>query len=448
MPYIDTALSILTFLGVLIVLVLIHEVGHYVTARLAGVQVVEFGFGYPPRLFAIKRGGTEYSFNILPLGGFVKLVGEEDPTHPRSLARQPAWVRAIILAAGAVMNALLPVLLFTITAMVPQSSISGDVRILAVAPNSPAERAGLRPGDVVQKIAGETINRSAELSYLIQINLGNPLQFVVRRDGEAKTLSGIVPRFNPPQGQGATGIIIRTGDLTVQDVAAGSPAAAVGLRPGDSIIQVNGEPLTTARAPLAALAQETHGDTSRGLDFLVERNGKFQTVGGTLDKVPAAPGLAGIGLTMREANVRSVVLSKPFLEAVPYGVQRSVETLVLAKNTIVTWVSGTTAPQFAGPVGIAQMTGEVASLGGILALMELAALLSMNMAFFNILPIPMLDGGRLLFVVIEVVRGGKRISPQREGFVHMVGFAVLIAMIVVVTYFDIARLVRGESLLR
>ncbi|MEK7681575.1 MAG: site-2 protease family protein, partial [Chloroflexota bacterium] len=132
----------------------------------------------------------------------------------------------------------------------------------------------------------------------------------------------------------------------------------------------------------------------------------------------------------------------------PYGAQRSVETLVLAKNTIVTWVSGTTAPQFAGPVGIAQMTGEVASFGGILALMELAALLSMNMAFFNILPIPMLDGGRLLFVVIEVVRGGKRISPQRESFVHMVGFAVLIAMIVVVTYFDIARLVRGESLLR
>ncbi len=448
MPYIDTALSILTFLGVLIILVLVHEVGHYVTARLAGVQVVEFGFGYPPRLFAIKRGGTEYSFNILPLGGFVKLVGEEDPTHPRSLARQAAWKRAIILSAGAGMNALLPVLLFTFTAMVPQSSIAGDVRIMAVAPNSPAERAGIQPGDVVQKIAGETINRSAELSYLIQINLGNPLDFVVRRDGEVKTFNSIVPRFNPPQGQGATGVLVRTGDLVVQDVTPGSPAAAAGLRPGDAIIQMNGGPASSGSALVVAFQQEMSGNASHKLSFLIERNAKVQSVSGTVEPVSAASGLAGMGLTLREGSVRSVVLSKPVWEAVPYGVQRSVETLVLAKNTIITWFSGTTAPQFAGPVGIAQMTGEVATLGGILALMELAALLSMNMAFFNILPIPMLDGGRLLFVVIEVIRGGKRISPERESFVHLVGFAVLIAMIVVVTYFDIARLIRGESLLR
>ena len=447
MPYIDTAFSILTFLGVLIILVLVHEVGHYITARLSGVQVVEFGFGYPPRLFAVKRGGTEYSFNILPLGGFVKLVGEEDPTHPRSLARQAAWKRAIILSAGAGMNALLPVLLFTITAMIPQSSIAGDVRVMAVAPNSPAERAGIRPGDVVQKIAGETINRSAELSYLIQINLGNPLDFVVRRDGEVKTFQSIVPRFNPPQGQGATGVLVRTGDLVVQDVAPGSPASAAGLHPGDAIIQMNGAPASSGSALAAAFQQEMNGEASRRLTFLVERDGKVQSVSGPVEKV-AASGLAGMGLTLREGSVRSVVLSKPVWEAVPYGVQRSVETLVLAKNTIITWFSGTTAPQFAGPVGIAQMTGEVATLGGVLALMELAALLSMNMAFFNILPIPMLDGGRLLFVVIEVIRGGKRISPERESFVHLVGFAVLIAMIVVVTFFDIARLIRGESLLR
>ncbi len=447
MPYIDTAFSILTFLGVLIILVLVHEVGHYITARLSGVQVVEFGFGYPPRLFAVKRGGTEYSFNILPLGGFVKLVGEEDPTHPRSLARQAAWKRAIILSAGAGMNALLPVLLFTITAMIPQSSIAGDVRVMAVAPNSPAERAGIRPGDVVQKIAGETINRSAELSYLIQINLGNPLDFVVRRDGEVKTFQSIVPRFNPPQGQGATGVLVRTGDLVVQDVALGSPASAAGLHPGDAIIQMNGAPASSGSALAAAFQQEMNGEASRRLTFLVERDGKVQSVSGPVEKV-AASGLAGMGLTLREGSVRSVVLSKPVWEAVPYGVQRSVETLVLAKNTIITWFSGTTAPQFAGPVGIAQMTGEVATLGGVLALMELAALLSMNMAFFNILPIPMLDGGRLLFVVIEVIRGGKRISPERESFVHLVGFAVLIAMIVVVTFFDIARLIRGESLLR
>jgi regulator of sigma E protease len=134
--------------------------------------------------------------------------------------------------------------------------------------------------------------------------------------------------------------------------------------------------------------------------------------------------------------------------AVPKAFQKLGDVLVLAKNEIARWVMGASRVQLAGPVGIAQMTGEVAHAGGIVPLLEFIALLSINLTIMNILPLPALDGGRIFFVVIEWVRRGKRIPPEREGLVHMIGFALLIALAVVITYFDLLRIVRGESFLR
>jgi regulator of sigma E protease len=173
--------SLLPFLGVLVVLVVIHELGHFVTAKLAGVKVLEFGIGYPPRLFGFKFGETEYTLNILPLGGFVRLLGEEDPSDPRSLAAQPAPQRLVIMGAGSFMNFVLAIALFTVALMIPREVPVGRAVISQVIPGSPAEQAGLKAGDVILKIDGRDIDSVPEASYNIRLNLGENTPIVVRR---------------------------------------------------------------------------------------------------------------------------------------------------------------------------------------------------------------------------------------------------------------------------
>ncbi len=368
-------LAIVTFVPIIAFLIFIHELGHFITAKAYGVKVLEFGFGYPPRLFGVRRGETLYSINLLPLGGFVKMMGEEDPSHPRSLASRSIFKRFVVISAGAFMNIVLPIVIFSALFIVPQQTVVGLVQIQEVVPDSPAEAAGLRAGDTILRVDGHAIRNIADLILRINLRLGAESEWVVRKGG-AIPLQGtspefastevvrIVPRFNQPEGQGPTGIVIATVD-------------------------------------------------------------------GHLESV-----------------------SYPFWDAIPRGAIKVVETLVLTKNEISRWITGASAPQLAGPVGIAQLTGQVAqpqfegeaATSRVVRLLELGAFLSINLAIINIMPIPMLDGGRLFFIAIEWVRRGKRISPEKEGLVHMVGFALLITLIIIISYFDIARIVRGESL--
>ncbi|GAH79458.1 unnamed protein product, partial [marine sediment metagenome] len=141
-------ITTLIFLGVLAVLILAHELGHFATAKAFGVRVDEFGLGFPPRLISVRRGETRYSLNAIPLGGFTKMAGEEDPKVPRSLASKGVGTRLIVLSAGSIMNALLPILLFSIAFMVPHDVVTGEVLVEEVAPNSPAETAGIEAGDI------------------------------------------------------------------------------------------------------------------------------------------------------------------------------------------------------------------------------------------------------------------------------------------------------------
>ncbi|MSQ61528.1 MAG: RIP metalloprotease [Dehalococcoidia bacterium] len=347
--------SVIPFVIILIVLVVVHELGHFVTAKLAGVRVLEFGLGYPPRIWGRRIGETEYTINALPLGGFVKLVGEEDPSDPRSLAAQPRPIRLAILLAGVVMNLLLPVVLFAIAFMIPQDVSIGQAQVVAVDPGSPAAAAGIQSGDVIQRVDGREIRNTADLSRAIRLNLGQSTMFVVSRNGTVETLTA-TPRWAPPEGQGQVGIRI---------------------------------------APRYAF-------------------------------------------TEREWF--------PIWEALPEGVDATVETLQLARNEVISWFKGGSQPALSGPVGIAQATGEVVEQAGWLPLLEFGALLSINLAIINLLPLPMLDGGRIAFVILEILRGGRRISPQREGLVHLVGFAALISFVIFVSYFDILRVISGKSI--
>ena len=344
--------STLAFIVVIVVLVLAHEIGHFVTAKAKGVTVLEFGLFLPPRLFSIKRGETLYSINAIPLGGFVKMAGEEDPKAPGSLASKSIGTRLLVLSAGSIMNFLLPLLLFTTAFMVPHDTLIGKVVVEEVAPNSPAAIAGIKPGDTILSINNKPVNSSLDIHRYIELNLGREITLLVRHADATQETLKLIPRWRPPENQGAVGVLLRNSDATI------------------------------------------------------------------------------------------VRKSEPFWRAIPLAVGASIETFSLFKNGIVGMIIGAAPAEITGPVGIARMTGEVAQSGFSL-LLEFSAFLSINLGLINIFPLPGLDGGRIAFVLLEWLRRGKRVSPKAEGRVHLIGFILLMAFFLAVTYSDILRIISG-----
>jgi len=353
-------LTIVAFIGVIVVLIVAHELGHFITAKASGVKVEEFGIGFPPRLLSVRRGETLYSLNAIPLGGFVKMAGEEDPKVPRSLASKSIGTRLLVLSAGPLMNALLPILLFSIAFMIPHNLVTEPVVVKEVVPGSPAAMAGIESGDVILGINEKLVHNISDLQRYIYLNLGKEVNLLVKHGDSTTEDIQVTPRWKPPEEQGAIGIMI---DLEVAQL-----------------------------------------------------------------------------------NRTVVSYHEPFWKAIPLGASECIETFVLFKNGIISMIIGATPVELAGPVGIAQITGEVAK-AGISPLLEFAGFISINLAIINILPLPALDGGRIVFVLLEWVRRGKRVSPKTEGLVHFIGFAMLMALILLITYQDIIRIISGESLI-
>ncbi|MFC1873257.1 RIP metalloprotease [Chloroflexota bacterium] len=349
-------LTILIGLAVLSVLVLVHELGHFITAKACAVKVEEFGLGYPPRLLSKKRGETLYSLNLIPFGGFNRLAGEEDPEGPRSLASKSAGVRLLVISAGAIMNFILPIILLSVAFMVPHYTLTESILVYEVAPDSPAATVGIQVDDTILEINGTLLQNRNELSRYIHLNLGKKITLLIQHPDSTTKEVQFRPRWRPPEGQGATGVST-----------------------------INANPVISPE-------------------------------------------------------------SLPFWEAIPMGAKECVEALILSKNGLISMVIGAKPVAFTGPVGIVQLTGEVAK-AGISPLLEIAALLSIALGLTQLLPVPALDGGRIAFVLLEWVRRGKRISPQKEGLVHLIGFGILIVLLLVITYQDIFRIISGDSLL-
>lgn len=325
-------IELMVFAG-LVLLVLVHELGHFAAAKAFGMYVEEFGIGFPPRLLSKKCGETRYSLNLIPLGGFVKLHGELDGSSPRSFMRQPAWKRAIVLVAGVAMNFIAGSLIFS---AVLWMGVPPAVFISDVTPISPAARAGLMRGDIID---GWT-DPNAFMAY-VKKNRGKGISLSVVRNGVLEK-AYVVPRVNAPKGEGALGVSL---------------------------------------------------------------------VGGGAVSAGFWDGLKG-GFIMAYGTAWSVVTG--------------LAALVNEPEAIV------------GPIGIFRVAAGAGAIGFAYVL-QLLAVISLNLAVLNLLPIPALDGGRLLFLLIEKVRG-KQFSPKFESRAQGLSFALLIILIVAVTAKDVAGL--------
>lgn len=392
-------ITALVFLLILSVLVLIHEFGHFIVAKKLGIKVEEFGFGFPPRALKIKRGETVYSINWLPIGGFVKLYGEDEagsgklslPTKDkesktknkdleRAFFSRPIWQRALVIVAGVVMNSLLAVIIFYVFLYVSNfktelllitdhkfifvNQINKNVNekdaiVSIVAPNSPAEKIGIKPPSKILSINGKQINDREDLIKTINANKGKEINMTWQELKTEKVFSAkVTPRVSPPKYEGALGV--------------GFPPIA----------------FLNYDTPLQkAMSGITHPINLLSYNFDVM--GKL------------------IGISVKEKT------------AAPLG------------------------DSVSGPVGIFSLVGSIVKLPDakerILQILNLSGILSISLAFFNILPIPALDGGRFFFILIEAITR-KKVPAKFENYAHMIGMALLLGLIVLITFKDILRI--------
>ena len=393
---------ILAVIPVFGLLVFVHELGHFLTAKWAGIRVEEFGLGFPPNVVSVRkreRGGWEvmwfgrsrevdtsntqnpfsgtsgsksggsatvpqhtiYSLNLLPIGGFVRMPGEngdalddEGNYDPQSFAAKSAGKRIAVLCAGVVMNFLLGILLFTIA-----------------------------------------------------YSVGQP---------------------------------VATNDPVIGTVQSGSPAEAAGLRPDDRVLSVNGQPVKSFSqmhdVVTKALNADTHHSATVPVTLIVRHSNSSIPVSIVVNaRTHPAPDSGAMGVSGKVNLVKS-----PIWEAPIRGIQQTFDFIRTYLGLIGQMIVGAIQPQFSGPVGIARVTGDVAQTVpyyGWWPILSLTAILSLNLAIFNILPFPALDGGRVFLIVVEILRGGKRLKPEREGLINFVGLAVLLLLMVVVTVSDV-----------
>jgi regulator of sigma E protease len=432
----DILLTAVVFIGVLLSLVIFHELGHFTVAKLCGIKVLEFGVGIPPKAFGVWRGETEYTVNWLPLGGFVKMLGEENPDDARSFAAQSAWKRLAVLVAGPAMNAVLPIILLTIALMIPHQVTMTDVVVIYVVPDSPAESAGVQVGDIIRVAQGHDVINSSTVQGAIQTRLGADMTWIVERANRRIELSISDLRANPPPGQGATGTMLTNARVTVTGVTPGSTADALGLRAGDLFLRVRDSMVIDEGAAAAVVTSALKQSPGEPVQVEILRAGRYLE----LSFEPALGILSGYTVSVRP----EISQSNSLFEAVPAAFGQMGDILRAFRNEIGRMVSGAAGIELAGPLGIAQITGEAIE-AGLAPLVTWAALLSINLAIINILPLPALDGGRITFVLLELLRGGRRIAPEKERVVHLMGFGILMFAILLVTASDIKRLINGAS---
>jgi regulator of sigma E protease len=369
--------TVAAFIAILVVLVLVHELGHFLVAKRAGITVEEFGIGFPPRIASVMWRGTRYSVNWIPLGGFVRMLGEDGDVEVKRLReqgmneaevevamagafnRKPVWVRFVVLFAGVAMNFILAASLFAIAFSMPLQVGEGPLTVTEIQADSPAE-GRLQVGDVITGVDGRSFERSNDLTEYVRDHGGEEVELQVERDGEEIDVA-VIPRI-----------------VTAEERAQGIGPVGFGFDPARIVEQPS-----VVNGPLDAVARGTGAAWTLAV----------QIPGGLAD---AVGGLIGLNPE---------------------------------------------APDARGPIGIAQETGRVLEAPFVSQLF-FVGLLSINLAVLNVLPFPPLDGGRIAVVAVEAVRR-RKLPAEREALIYLTGFAVLIALVILISIQDIQRLITG-----
>ena len=434
-------ITLISFLFVLGVLIFVHELGHFLAARRHGVRVLTFSLGFGPKILKVTRGDTEYCVSAIPLGGYVKMAGEnpEDPRsgQPDEFLSKTKWQRFQILFAGPAMNIILAivVLAFVLSQGAEMFVYMDQPPVIgAVLPDSPAAQAGIRRGDQIQTVGGRAVRTWEDL--LIEISTrpnrdvgvtllrdGGPVSTTVRPVGEGKYEIGnigVLPDIHP----------------VVDSVIAGDIAEKAGFKSGDIVLAINGERVITSE-----LFKQMVGKTGeRDTRFTIQRGDQQLELRATpKDRGDGAK----VGLYI--SNPKKSFTPGP-LEAVRMSVEQNIKSSGLIFRTLAGLFTGATSVrQLQGPVGIAQLSGESAQ-EGFIALLSLMAMLSINLGILNLMPVPVLDGGHILIMALEGIARRDFSMAVKEKML-LAGFVVLMMLMVTVIYNDLTRISWLERLM-
>jgi regulator of sigma E protease len=435
------AVIIILFLVALFVAICFHELGHFITAKRAGVKVEEFGIGFPPpRLLSIKRGETVYSLNAIPIGAFVKAAGENDPTVPRGLAGKGPWTRLGIYAAGPLVNIFLAFVLLSAFLALPVSVIASDGLIVrAVVADSPAEEAGIEPGDIILEVDGQPIHRQGDMQDIVNSGEeGAEITLSILRNGQDKEIT-LKPELDEKSQKLKIGVWLWWG--MVSQVEEGSPAYEAGIRPYDAIYSINGQRIYNEESMSSALHSVAEGEE---INLVLLPNAEPETteeISLTNDGYETLPGVE----VRWVEGVHFEQERLPVWRAVYFGARDIIYMPVLIIEAIPQIIE---SPDMAlvGPIGAGQLTVEIVRSSGLSSILFMASMISLGLAIFNFLPIPPLDGGGMLVAFIEGCRRGKRLAPRTIRLAYTIGTTFLIALVILITVMDIWRLPKGFGL--
>ena len=485
----DLLLAIIAFAIVLIPAIIIHELGHFVAAKLVGINVLEFGIGFPPRLgklFTWRE--TEFTINLLPIGGFVRPLGEDmiGPTTEDKLKRDkvelvqrrsklvrivseremlrlrgvddedimsvndaPALGRIFFMAAGAFANFATAVVLFFVAALIGLSMpVGGLSQILAIPPGSIFAGSAAQVGDAIERINGERFQDFGSFHDLLAGYQGERMDFTLLRPGTGETFELTVePRYGG-----------RAGMAQILAIFEESPAAEAGLLAGDIITRVNHLPIPSAGDPATTVSEAAREAQGKELPMTILREGEdgeaetFEVVLVPRLEPPEGQGLLGIGVRslfrlgegtrFANAGYRYEYVPQSASQAIAYSLKTTGDTLALIASIPGQLLDGSLSGEDARPIsiiGISKIGGELLSRSlrdGPSIMLQFVALISIFLGFTNLLPIPALDGGRIVFVLIEMLRG-RPVNPKIEARVHQVGIILLLILGVVIMAYDL-----------
>jgi regulator of sigma E protease len=423
---------VVILLGIMIV---VHELGHFWAALSVGVKVETFSIGFGPRLFGFRRGETDFRVSAVPLGGYVRMLGEqpgdEAASDPRSFQSKARWQRAIVIVAGPLMNVILAIAIVTGLYMHGfQTEVeSSDAVISSVLPHSPAANVGLQPGDKIVNLAGHKNPNWPDVVMQTALNANHSLPVVLDRKGKQVKVT-VTPQMDPKEGIGTAGW---NGGVQVGQVLKGSAAQTAGLRPGDSFVSVNGQPVTSPET----VRQVVIRSGGKSVQLTVLRAGQIQKLSVTPTAGPDSkmPWQMGIYFQHRSQFMK-LAIGPALVESARFNKQNALLIFQLLGGIVERRVSPKST--LAGPIQIAMMSSEAAQEGAF-SFLSLMAVLSLNLAIFNLLPIPILDGGTLLLLIVEMLLQ-REVTLQVKETVFKLGFVFLMMIVVFVIYNDISRI--------